>query len=253
MDDRPREGRRARLAQRERDGGRRRDLPESVQHGFRRARQFEDRRGVIRSDEEIADGGQDFREEIARLFGRPQARSIVDVEGDGDAGLLGLPACPADDGPQILSQGRRDPRQVHHPRVAHEPPIHLVRHELAQGRFPPIIEHAHGARGRAVLEEVQAHPTARPPQDPGAIHAVSPQLSHRAIAPRVLGGQRRDEPRAQAEPGHRGQHVGLGAADLHVEREGLIEAKRGRRGQAQHDFAQSDEVVAHGRPPRPRL
>ena len=69
------------------------------------------------------------------------------------------------------------------------------------------------------------------------------QLPHRAVTPDVLVGERGDQRGPEPEPGAGRRHIGLGPADLHVERAGLLEAKGRRRGQAQHDLAQTDQIV----------
>ena len=64
------------------------------------------------------------------------------------------------------------------------------------------------------------------------------ELAHGAVAPGVLGRQRRNErgPESQARNGR--QHVGLRATDLDIERDGLVEALGRRSGQPEHDLAQ---------------
>ena len=82
-----------------------------------------------------------------------------------------------------------------------------------------------------------------PPQHAAAVHPVARQLADGAVAPRVLGGQHRDEGGAQPEPGAGRGHVGLGAADLHVQVLGLLEPLGRAGGEPQHHLAQPDQIV----------
>ena len=183
-------------------------------------------------------------ERLRRLHG-PEARPVVHVEGYRHARCLRLATGAPQDGPQIVAKGSRDAREVYHPRPADERPLHLLGHELAHRRIAPIVEHPHGTRRDAILEEVQSHAAPGATEDTGAVDAVTGELAHRSVAPRVVGGQSRDERCPEAEPRHGRHDVGLGAADLDIERDGLIKTLGWRRGQAEHDLAQPDQIVAH--------
>ena len=65
-------------------------------------------------------------------------------------------------------------------------------------------------------------------------------------AERVVG-QPRHPGRRAAQPGQADGGVQLRAADLHVEAAGLLQPAKVRRAQADHRFAEGDDVVRHGR------
>ncbi len=187
-------------------------------------RQLEHGSRIVRADEQVAQARQDLAEEIARLLRAPQPGAVVDVEGHGHARRLRLGDRAAHDLADIV------PERGGHPGEVDE-------------RVAPIVEDADRARRHAVLDEVQAHALTRTPQHSAAVHAVARQLADGAVAPRVLGGQYRDERGAQPEPGTGRGHVGLGAADLDVQVLGLLESLGRAGGQPQHHLAEPDQIV----------
>src|SRR5262245_20319879 len=132
-----------------------------------------------------------------------------------------------------------------HPRLAHDRPVDLVGHELAQGRVAPIVEHSHRSRGCPVLEKVKSNTAARPADDAYAVHPVAGELADSAVAPDVIRRKCRDERGAEPEPRNCSHDIGLRATDLDVESDGLVEALGRRRGEAQHDLTQPDQIVPH--------
>src|SRR5499433_3544183 len=236
---------RACLPESESNGGDRSHPREAFENSIGRASKIEDRLRIVRSNEEVADRGQELRQEVTRLLGGPESGAIVHVEGHGHPGARGLAARTPQHRPQVFTEGGGNAGEMEHPCLAHDRPVDFIGHELAQGRVTPVVEHTHRPWGRTVLQEVEAHAAARPADDASAVHAMAGELTDRALAPRVLRGQRGDEPGAQPEPRHRGHDVGFGAADLDVEGHGLVEALGRRRGEAQHDLTQPDQIVPH--------
>ena len=237
--------RRARLAERERDGGLRGECLQTGQHGLRRARLLEHRLRIVGADEEIAHGRQHFHEKVPGLLRRPQAGPVVDVEREGHVCRRRLAHRAPDHLAEILAEGGRDTGEVQEAGALQPPPVHVIRLQPAHGRVAPVVQDAHRAGRHAVLEEVEAHPDPLGPEDSRAVDAVTRELTHRTVRPGMRGRKRRDERGTQAEARACGSHVGLGATDLHVQGDGLLEPLGGRRGEPQHHLSQGDEVEAH--------
>ena len=144
------------------------------------------------------------------------------------------------------AERRRDPAEVDDARAPHGLPVHVLCAQPRERRVAPVVEHADRPRRRAVLEEVEPEPRAGDRAHAAAVDAVPGELAPHALTPRVVG-QRGDPRDTHAEPRGRRRHVGLGAAELHVELARGLEARGRREGEPQEHFTERDEVVHSGR------
>ena len=128
------------------------------------------------------------------------------------------------------------------PRAPHRLPVCLGLRHAGEGGVAAVVEDAHGPRRHAVLDEVEPHARVRARVDEAAVHAVTGELVPGALTP-LIGRQGRDPCDAEPQPRARGRHVRFGAADLHIELAGRLEARRRRDGQAQEDLAQRHQIV----------
>ena len=203
---------------------------------------LEHRLRIVRADEEVAYGGQDLHEKVPRLLRRPQAAPIVDVERQGRAGRGRLAHRTPDDLAEILAERGRDPGQMQETGAPQPRPVHVLR--LRGGSSPNRADRTGCGPGAAPCRTPGSTGPCAPP---GAEHPAQstpwPVSSRRAVRPGMLGRQRGDERGAQPEARAGGGHVGLGAADLHVQ----VAACSSRCGRAARPAAASPLPARPGR------
>ena len=198
--------------------------------------------GVALGGEQHVDVGQECLVRPLRGRGRPQLRSVVQVERDRRRSLAGDLEQRGGRLFERVRQRRRDAARVERVGVGDDSRGEFVGRRGRHRRLRSVVDHLGAARRAAMFEVVRPEPFLRRriPRDPRA-DAVAPEFADDPPAERRVR-ELREPHRVEAEQRHRDRDVALGTPRLHVEAAGPFESLAARRREPKHRLAEGNEI-----------
>ena len=184
----------------------------------------------------------------ARLLGRPQPGTVVDVVAHGHAGLPSATCGLEDERPRVSGQRERDAAQVKAAGVEQVAPVDLVDREAGEARIAAVEPHLDRSGRHGVLDVVGREPALRPAHR-GQVDAGDHVVALDAASERRVG-QRAHPSGSPAQAREGVGDVPLGAGDVDVEAIGALETLAGGHAQPQLALTEGRQVEAGHRPPR---